>query len=111
MTDVPTPPAALQVSCAQLHWAKSLDRNLGRCVEYIGRAADAASRVVLFPEANLTSYHFPFVEQLDPGRVRDALDRTCAAAAERDIWVIAGTLRRTPDRFLNLAQRGGTRRS
>jgi predicted amidohydrolase len=98
-----TMPATLQVSCAQLHWAKSLDQNLDRCLEYIELAADAGSRVVLFPEANLTSYHFSTVESLDPTKVQAALDATCDAARKHDIWVIAGALRRTPDRFLNLA--------
>jgi len=97
------PDNALQVSCVQLHWAKDLDYNLARCLEYIPKAKDAGSRVVLFPEANLTSYYFPYVEGLDPDRVQAALTATCQAAAQHDIWVIAGTIRKTPDRFLNLA--------
>jgi predicted amidohydrolase len=96
-------PKTLQVSCAQLHWAKPIEYNLARCLEYIGKAKDAGSRVVLMPEANLTSYYFPYVEQLDQGVVKDALAQTCAAAAEHDIWVICGTIQKTPDRFLNLA--------
>lgn len=94
---------SLAVSCVQMHWAKSLEFNLQRTLHYIGHAAEAGSRVVLFPEANLTSYYFPFVVALDQRKVREALERTCRAAAEHDIWVIAGTIQRTPDRFLNLA--------
>jgi len=94
---------ALQVSCVQMHWAKPLEFNLQRTLHYIRAAAESGSRVVLFPEANLTSYYFPFVIELDPAAVRDALARTCAAARENDIWVIAGTIRRTEDRFLNLS--------
>jgi len=93
----------LQVSCAQLHWGKPLERNLERTLRYIERAAAEGSRVVLFPEANLTGYYFPYAVGLDPARVRDALEQTCRAAAAHRIWVIAGTLRRTSDRFLNLA--------
>lgn len=93
----------LQVSCVQLHWAKPLELNLQRTLYYIGRAAESGSRVVLFPEANLTSYYFPYVVTLEQNRVKDALAQTCAAAAEHDIWVIAGTIQRTDDRFLNLA--------
>jgi predicted amidohydrolase len=96
-------PATLQVSCIQLHWAKLLEYNLPRTLHFIGEAARAGSRVVLFPEAGLTSYYFPYVAQLDPAKVRDALRQTCAAAREHNIFVIAGTLEKTADRFLNLA--------
>lgn len=86
-----------------MHWARSLPFNLQRTVHYIGAAADAGSRVVLFPEANLTSYYFPFVIELDQAVVVNALKETCAAAREKDIWVIVGTIQKTKDRFLNLA--------
>jgi predicted amidohydrolase len=58
---------------------------------------------VLFPEANLTSYFFPYVADLEPERVAECLGETCEAARKNEIWVIAGTIRRTEDRFLNLA--------
>jgi predicted amidohydrolase len=93
----------LQVSCVQMHWAKSLQFNLQRTLHYIKFAAESGSRVVLFPEANLTSYYFPFVVNLDQEAVLEALNRTCAAAREHDVWVIAGTIQATKDRFLNLA--------
>jgi predicted amidohydrolase len=96
-------PKSLQVSCVQLPWAKAVEQNLARCLAFIGRAKDAGSRVVLFPEANLTSYYFPYVRDLDPAEVEGALSRTCEAAAEHALWVICGTIRKTPDRFLNLA--------
>lgn len=100
---VPAGLGALQVSCVQLHWAKRLEYNLGRTLFYIRAAAEAGSRVVVFPEASLTSYYFPFVRALEPGTVHDALEQTCRAAAENKIWVIAGTIERTSDRYLNLA--------
>lgn len=93
----------LQVSCVQLHWAKPLARNLERTLYFIRRAAEEGSRVVLFPEANLTGYYFPYVLELAPAAVQAALERTCQAAAEARLWTIVGTLRRTHDRFLNLA--------
>jgi predicted amidohydrolase len=93
----------LRVSCVQMHWARSLEFNLQRTLHYIECAAEAGSHIVLFPEANLTSYYFPFVVALDQASVRDALHQTCEAAARHDIWVIAGTIRQTQDRFLNLA--------
>jgi predicted amidohydrolase len=80
-----------------------IEHNLERTLHYIEAAAQAGSRVVLFPEANLTSYYFPYAVELDPGRVGDALEQTCAAAVAHRIWVIAGTLRKTHDRLLNLA--------
>ncbi len=64
-----------QVSCVQMHWARSLEFNLQRSLDYIRMAAQAGSRVVLFPEANLTSYYFPYVIDLDPLAVSDALGR------------------------------------
>jgi predicted amidohydrolase len=77
--------------------------NLQRTLHYIRAAAEAGSRVVLFPEASLTGYYFPYVLELQPGQVEAALAQTCAAAAQHGLWVIVGTLKRTPDRFLNLA--------
>ena len=93
----------LQVSCVQMHWAKSLEFNLERTLHYIERAAAAGSQVVLFPEANLTSYFFPYVIELDQHVVHQALDQVCAAARKHNIWTIVGTIRKTEDRFLNLA--------
>jgi len=93
----------LQVSCVQMHWVQSLEYNLHRTLEYIRQAAQVGSRVVLFPEANLTGYYFPYVMELDPSAVSDGLRQVCTAARECDIWVIAGTIRKTPDRCLNLA--------
>jgi predicted amidohydrolase len=93
----------LQVSCVQLHWAKSLDPNLQRTLHHIELAAAEGSRVVVFPEANLTGYYFPEVLRLAPEAVEAALTETCRAARRFGIWVIAGSLRRTADRYLNLA--------
>jgi predicted amidohydrolase len=94
---------SLQVSCVQLHWAQPMERNLARTLHYIGRAAEEGSRVVLFPEASLTSYHFPYVMQLSANAIREALDHTCRAVAGAGLWAIAGTIRPTHDRCLNLA--------
>jgi predicted amidohydrolase len=93
----------LQVSCVQLHWAKSLKRNLERTLHYTRLAAEEGSRVVLFPETNLTGYYFPEVIKIDPHAVDAALAQSCEAAKGAGIWVIAGSLRRTTDRYLNVA--------
>src|SRR5215468_6881975 len=85
----------LQISCAQTHWARTIEHNLERTLHYIEMAAREGSRVVLFPEANLTSYYFPYAVELDPAKVEDALGRTREAAAENRIWVIAGALKKT----------------
>lgn len=98
-----TSQTTMRVSCVQMHWAKSLEFNLRKTLHYIKLASDDGSRVVLFPEANLTSYYFPFVVELDQQSVKDALAQTCAAAREHDLWVIAGTIQKTSDRFLNIA--------
>ena len=96
-------PKTLQVSCVQMHWATKLEHNLERTLSYLDQAARAGSRVVLFPEANLTSYYFPTVINLPPEEVQKALDRVREAAKAHGMWVIAGTIQRTRDRFLNLA--------
>ncbi len=102
-TDTAHLPATLQVSCVQLHWAKPLAYNLDRTLHYVGAAAETGSRVVLFPEAGLTSYYFPYVVGLDPADVAAALDAVRAAAREHGIWVVVGTIRKTRDRHLNVA--------
>lgn len=94
---------ALQVSCVQLHWARSIEENVEKTLGYVDAAGAAGSRVVLFPEANLTSYYFPYVVRLKPATVRRALERTCEAAARNGVWVIAGSIRKARERFLNLA--------
>lgn len=96
-------PKTLQVSCVQLRWGCSLERNLERTLRYLRLAAEEGSRVVLFPEANLTSYYFPYVVTLRSGVVQEVLDRACEAVAAAGIWAIVGTIRKTRDRFLNLA--------
>jgi predicted amidohydrolase len=93
----------LQVSCVQMHWAKPIEFNLERTVHYIKTAADHGSRVVLFPEANLTSYYFPYVVELAPQSIQAAMEKVCETTAEHGIWSIVGSIQKTPDRFLNLA--------
>lgn len=86
-----------------MHWARSLEENLAVTLRYIEAAARCGSRVVLFPEANLTSYYFPYIIGLEPRQVQQALENTCRAAGEHGIWVIAGSIQKTADRHLNLA--------
>ena len=93
----------LQVSCIQMHWAKPIEFNLQRTLHYIKEASEFGSRVVLFPEANLTSYYFPYVVNLPKKSIDSALDKVCEAAAENNIWAIVGTIQGKPDQLLNLA--------
>jgi predicted amidohydrolase len=93
----------LQVSCVQLHWAKTLERNLAQTLHYIRQAAEEGSRVVCFPEATLTSYYFPYLVTLKREWVIEALAEVQKAAAEAGLWVIVGAIQPTHDRFLNLA--------
>lgn len=95
-------PATLNVACVQMHWAKTIEYNVERTERYIQSAAEAGARVVLFPEASLTSYYFPYVVELEPKVVQEALERACAAAAQAQMWVIVGSIKKTSDRFLNL---------
>ena len=94
--------STLSVACVQMHWAKPIEYNIQRTEQYIQAAAESGARVVLFPEANLTGYYFPYAVELEPKAVEEALDKSCEAAANAKIWVIVGTIKKTPDRFLNL---------
>ena len=94
---------AIQVSAAQMHWARPLERNLEKTKEFIAQAAAEGSRVLLLPEANLTGYYFPYVLGLPRRVVVEALEETARAAARAGIWVIAGSIRAWKDTFLNLA--------
>lgn len=92
----------LSVACVQTHWAKPVEYNVARTETYIRAAAEAGARVVLFSEANLTSYYFPYLVELEPKTVEGALDRARQAAAQSGVWAIVGTIRKTHDRFLNV---------
>jgi predicted amidohydrolase len=93
----------IQVSCAQMHWARGIEYNMETTLRFIGEAAKAGSRVVLFPESNLTSYYVPHATRLETPVVERMLRETCDAARRHAIWTIVGTIRRTADGFLNLA--------
>ncbi len=95
-------PGTLNVACVQTHWAKPVEYNVERTRRYIQAAAEAGARVALFPEASLTSYYFPYVVELRPKAVEAALDAARQAAADAGVWAIVGTIKKTPDRFLNL---------
>ena len=92
----------LNVACVQTHWAKPIDYNIRNTQRYIQVAAESGARVVLFPEANLTSYYFPYVVELAPKAIEEALGLSCQAAAQSNIWTIVGTIRKSGDHFLNL---------
>ena len=95
-------PQVIQVSCVQMHWAKDLEFNLTTTLKYIEAAAKYGSRVVLFPEANLTSYYFPYLIKLPPAKIQAALQQVREAATRNNIWVIVGTIQKTSNKFLNL---------
>jgi len=82
---------------------KKIRYNLERTLHFIDQAAAEGSRVVLFPEANLTGYYFPHVIETPLVEIEAALGRVRDAAVRRDIWVIVGSIRKTPNRYLNLA--------
>ncbi len=97
-----TIPQVIQVSCVQMHWAKDLEFNVTTTLKYIEAAAKYGSRVVLFPEANLTSYYFPYLIKLPPAKIQSALQQVREAAIKNNIWVIVGTIQKTSNKFLNL---------
>lgn len=94
---------AMQVSCVQMHWARSLERNLDLTRKFIAQAASEGSRAVLFPEASLTGYYFPYAVKLSRQTVIAALEEAARSAAENKIWAIVGSIRAWKDKFLNLA--------
>jgi predicted amidohydrolase len=97
--------SVLQVSVSQQHWAQGVERNLRRTLEHIEIAKEEGSDVVLFPEANLTGYDFPYLLGLDPGAVEGALARVQETARAAGLYAICGTIQRRSgkERFLNLA--------
>jgi predicted amidohydrolase len=98
-------PNVLQVSVSQQHWAKPLERLVESTLEHIAIAADEGSDVILFPEANLTGYDFPYLVGLGHARVAEALAKVQDAARTHRIWVICGTIQRRKqhEKLLNLA--------
>ena len=97
------PPTTLQVSCVQLHWAVDIERNVESTLRYIAEAAREGSRVVAVSRGGTHQLLLPLSRRPSAIRVQAALDRVCQAAREHSLWVIAGTIRKTHDRFLNLA--------
>jgi len=93
----------LQVSSAQMHWARPVESNIEKTKEFLAAAAEQGSRVVLFPEANITGYYFPYVVKLPRSEVLSALDEVARAVREAGIWAIVGTIRAWGGGFLNLA--------
>ncbi len=95
---------ALQVSCAQLHWARPIERNLELHGRFLRQARAEGSRVVAFPEASLTGYHFPDVVKLPRREVVAALDEACRLTAAAGLWAIVGSIREwKAGKFINLA--------
>ncbi len=92
----------LQVSCVQMHWAKTLEFNLERTLFYIEKAASEGSRVVLFPEANITSYYLPYVITLQQQQVDEVIDKVKIAAKQNNIWVLVGSICQTSNKYLNV---------
>ena len=96
-------PRTLQVSCAQMHWTKPVEHNIDKTKQFLASAAEQGSRVILFPEANLTGYYFPYVIKLPRSEVMAALDEVARSVRETGIWAIVGTIRAWGDGFVNLA--------
>jgi len=87
-----------------MHWAKDIEENVAKTLDYVRRARAEGSDVVLFPETSLTGYDFEYVESLPARRVLDALRAVARCAADCSIYAIVGSLlKRGGDRFLNLA--------
>ena len=94
----------LQVSAAQMHWARLAGAQHGRNRKNISLWPPAmGSRVLLLPEASITGYYFPYAVSLSRETVVGALDEVCRLAARHNIWVIAGSIRKWKDTHLNLA--------
>jgi predicted amidohydrolase len=98
-------PNVLQVSVSQQHWAQGIERNLRRTIEHIRIAWEEGSDVILFPEANLTGYDFPYLIGLAAAEVSRALEQLQEFVKEAGLYVICGTIQRRGrnERFLNLA--------
>ena len=93
----------IQVSAVQMHWARPLDENLAKTEKYLNEAARIGSRVVLFPEASITGYYFPYTISLSRQQVITALDQVAAMVADAGVWAIVGSIRKWKEKHLNLA--------
>jgi len=98
-------PDVLQVSVSQQHWGQGIERNVRRTIEHIRVAWEEGSDVILFPEANLTGYEFPYLIGLGAGEVGRALEEVQEFVREAGLYVVCGTIQRRGDdeRLLNLA--------
>ncbi|MGC8744668.1 MAG: carbon-nitrogen hydrolase family protein [Verrucomicrobiia bacterium] len=94
---------AIQVSCVQMRWSKKLDENLENTIEFIKQAAKENSRVVCFPESNLTGFYFPYVLRYSENSVEESIEKVCGAARDFNIWTIVGAIKKSRDKYLNLA--------
>jgi predicted amidohydrolase len=86
-----------------MHWATNIEKNLETTLRFFAEAKRQGSRVALFPEANLTSYYFPYAIDIPEPEIVRAIESVREAARAHDMYAIVGTIRRTRDRYLNLA--------
>lgn len=79
-------------------------RNLARCLELLGAAADAGARLVVFPEAALTGYVYHSIEEAVPvaepipGPSTDAMADACRRL---DAYAVVGLLEKDQGAYFN----------
>lgn len=84
----------MHVAAVQLTWNKTIDQNVFDTLMYLERAKEKGCDAVLFPEANLTSYDFEYIAQLDDAMISDALKTVQQKCKALQINAIVGTISR-----------------
>src|SRR5260221_473906 len=87
MTD---PSKRLRVAAAQMKFANSIPKNLGKIETATLDAVNQKADAVLFPECATTGYAFDF-KALKPGQIREALVFIGNLAARHHVNILAGS--------------------
>lgn len=95
----------LGIAVIQSRWDQPIETNTSRAVDWINEAARGGARVVVFPEAYLTTYDFPYAKTIEDDRVQDAVNTVRQACRDNGVYAITGTLQRRSgdEKLLNMA--------
>ena len=98
-------PTTLTISVVQSRWDQDISTNTARAKLQIARAADLGAQVVVFPEAHLTTYDYPYAKSLTAAEIEKALRAVEETCSQHNVYAITGTLQYRSDRekLLNMA--------
>ena len=82
--------ASFQVTCVQYPISRSVDTNIAAVADYTALAKAAGSRVVVFPEGNVTGYYLDDLKNLKQPDLEAILARCQSIADSQDVYLIVG---------------------